>query len=107
MRPVTRSTSTHPPLCHNHRGAPSSGKLSFTRKARRTTNRRSVISCGLPIVNSFGLPSTYSARTLMASQKNSRLRSEEHTSELQSPVHLVCRLLPEKKNYTLQSAPAP
>src|SRR5690348_17913979 len=26
------------------------------------------------------------------------LRSEEHTSELQSPVHLVCRLLLEKKN---------
>src|SRR5690348_17455083 len=25
-------------------------------------------------------------------------RSEEHTSELQSPVHLVCRLLLEKKN---------
>src|SRR5258708_11495587 len=28
---------------------------------------------------------------------NSMLRSEEHTSELQSPDHLVCRLLPEKK----------
>src|SRR5690348_17867119 len=27
-------------------------------------------------------------------------RSEEHTSELQSPVHLVCRLLLEKKNVT-------
>src|SRR5689334_24197837 len=25
-------------------------------------------------------------------------RSEEHTSELQSQFHLVCRLLPEKKN---------
>src|SRR5437764_11741251 len=24
-------------------------------------------------------------------------RSEEHTSELQSPMYLVCRLLPEKK----------
>src|SRR5690554_7589874 len=27
-----------------------------------------------------------------------RLRSEEHTSELQSRPHLVCRLLLEKKN---------
>src|SRR5258708_18279608 len=26
-------------------------------------------------------------------------RSEEHTSELQSPDHLVCRLLLEKKKY--------
>src|SRR5438552_14364760 len=27
------------------------------------------------------------------------VRSEEHTSELQSPDHLVCRLLLEKKNH--------
>src|SRR5437764_10901780 len=27
-------------------------------------------------------------------------RSEEHTSELQSPMYLVCRLLLEKKNQT-------
>src|SRR5690348_17858003 len=29
--------------------------------------------------------------------RHCHLRSEEHTSELQSPVHLVCRLLLEKK----------
>src|SRR5438876_5713294 len=35
-------------------------------------------------------------------------RSEEHTSELQSPVHLVCRLLLEKKKTSeLQSTLAP
>src|SRR6266581_9173602 len=32
-------------------------------------------------------------------------RSEEHTSELQSPVHLVCRLLLEKKNFCLRASP--
>src|SRR6267154_5355849 len=32
-----------------------------------------------------------------------RPRSEEHTSELQSPVHLVCRLLLEKNNQPLYS----
>src|SRR5438876_6912588 len=31
------------------------------------------------------------------------LRSEEHTSELQSPVHLVCRLLLEKKKIFIHS----
>src|ERR1022692_4241054 len=36
-------------------------------------------------------PSTYSSRYV-------RPRSEEHTSELQSPCNLVCRLLLEKKN---------
>src|SRR5437762_6773217 len=30
--------------------------------------------------------------------KTGTLRSEEHTSELQSPMYLVCRLLLEKKN---------
>src|SRR2546422_2928214 len=29
---------------------------------------------------------------------NNDMRSEEHTSELQSRLHLVCRLLLEKKN---------
>src|SRR5438552_7541027 len=39
-------------------------------------------------------------RLLFASEQLSApmmLRSEEHTSELQSPDHLVCRLLLEKK----------
>src|SRR5438552_16341737 len=31
-------------------------------------------------------------------------RSEEHTSELQSPDHLVCRLLLEKRNTYLKSS---
>src|SRR5205809_1878315 len=31
--------------------------------------------------------------------KAMNLRSEEHTSELQSRLHLVCRLLLEKKKY--------
>src|SRR4051794_41595942 len=32
------------------------------------------------------------------------VRSEEHTSELQSPVHLVCRLLLEKKKDSEEQA---
>src|SRR5450755_5118387 len=35
---------------------------------------------------------------------DARVRSEEHTSELQSPVHLVCRLLLEKKKTQKQTA---
>src|SRR5437879_10540927 len=31
------------------------------------------------------------------------LRSEEHTSELQSPMYLVCRLLLEKKKYKINN----
>src|SRR5256885_13049489 len=41
-------------------------------------------------------------RTVALINANFRLfrRSEEHTSELQSPCNLVCRLLLEKKNIT-------
>src|SRR6202000_3538700 len=43
----------------------------------------------------------------MAAVRSRTTRSEEHTSELQSPVHLVCRLLLEKKtNYQLDSLPS-
>src|SRR5256885_11895178 len=42
-------------------------------------------------------------RACMSSQNGSlgaKHRSEEHTSELQSPCNLVCRLLLEKKKHT-------
>src|SRR5260364_461144 len=42
------------------------------------------------------IPSCWSAR-LACAHGALRRRSEEHTSELQSPDHLVCRLLLEKK----------
>src|SRR5256885_8627129 len=37
------------------------------------------------------------ARASEEPQQRTHLRSEEHTSELQSPCNLVCRLLLEKK----------
>src|SRR4051794_8561606 len=42
-------------------------------------------------------PAVVSIRTRQGSGTGFLARSEEHTSELQSPVHLVCRLLLEKK----------
>src|SRR5690348_18224646 len=44
------------------------------------------------------LPETPLLFLLLLSSSWLMHRSEEHTSELQSPVHLVCRLLLEKKN---------
>src|SRR5438094_1136500 len=37
-------------------------------------------------------------RLVLGDQLSPDIRSEEHTSELQSPYDLVCRLLLEKKN---------
>src|SRR5689334_24218049 len=44
---------------------------------------------------------------LACAPSGARCRSEEHTSELQSQFHLVCRLLLEKKNENKRQAPAP
>src|SRR2546426_9094125 len=39
------------------------------------------------------------------SVRQREIRSEEHTSELQSPCNLVCRLLLEKKNHPRHPTP--
>src|SRR2546429_6454854 len=46
------------------------------------------------------VPSGESSTSSQPSRAQSRSRSEEHTSELQSRLHLVCRLLLEKKKNT-------
>src|SRR5690348_18001003 len=58
----------------------------------------------LPICKEAGVRSIVTAGSDAKCQQCLKLgadveleRSEEHTSELQSPVHLVCRLLLEKK----------
>src|SRR5688500_19964487 len=45
----------------------------------------------------LGLIGSSIARAAREALPGMRLRSEEHTSELQSPCNLVCRLLLEKK----------
>src|SRR5437764_8921644 len=44
-----------------------------------------------------GQPANSGALARTTPESLSRPRSEEHTSELQSPMYLVCRLLLEKK----------
>src|SRR5438094_1328186 len=63
-----------------------------------TTLFRSVrtISTGVSYRPPFG-------EFLCSPQPSSRNRSEEHTSELQSPYDLVCRLLLEKKKKTIHN----
>src|SRR5258708_22566359 len=46
-------------------------------------------------VDMFGTPGAFAFNVGREYDRNGR--SEEHTSELQSPDHLVCRLLLEKK----------
>src|SRR5260370_8254125 len=53
------------------------------------------------------LGSRATSRSVSALVRNKRSRSEEHTSELQSHLNLVCRLLLEKKKsrYRPHSSP--
>src|SRR5258708_16221214 len=69
-----------------------------------TTLFRSLsVDCGAGGVGTVRLPAVASGVTRNALIRprslitSTMLRSEEHTSELQSPDHLVCRLLLEKK----------
>src|SRR5258708_14251730 len=51
-----------------------------------------------PNVQRFPTSELAVRRALHHAISKDAIRSEEHTSELQSPDHLVCRLLLEKKN---------
>src|SRR2546426_6740436 len=63
-------------------------RSSFYIDARRTT----MSGEGFALIGALGL-------------ERLAARSEEHTSELQSPCNLVCRLLLEKKNIPANSLP--
>src|SRR2546429_7127991 len=63
-------------------------KIAYRRKLQRRMAALGILPCGSHLRPPRPLRSRYSG---------SRARSEEHTSELQSRLHLVCRLLLEKK----------
>src|SRR2546426_7071226 len=52
---------------------------------------------GLDGPSALGLHEGHDGRGVYAAGEEGAERSEEHTSELQSPCNLVCRLLLEKK----------
>src|SRR5947199_2496292 len=65
-----------------------------------------VVEVGAPVnLHQPPRPSTVLHRLWPIGVPSSTSRSEEHTSELQSLRHLVCRLLLEKKTYTLRDLP--
>src|SRR6266487_516303 len=73
---------TKPRMCSSQRSQ---------RRGSTAANRRRVMSRASPTIP------TATGTFFPISARSRSMRSEEHTSELQSPVHLVCRLLLEKK----------
>src|SRR5438309_10910870 len=59
------------------------------------TSRRSAEQIAREMDSVVGLLDAFTSKDMVSF--NAKVRSEEHTSELQSQFHLVCRLLLEKK----------
>src|SRR5256885_10994421 len=72
-----------------------------------TTLFRSHRSLAPPVAGCSIVSRTRRASSVPSSPRVSRKRSEEHTSELQSPCNLVCRLLLEKKKSRRESTDFP
>src|SRR5690348_17459783 len=76
-------------------------------RSRDRSSRRRFLSADVAAISEHALveASVAAARLDIAGDRHrlehspvrSARRSEEHTSELQSPVHIVCRLMLEKK----------
>src|SRR2546429_5792753 len=69
----------------------------FRSSSARPTNGQKSEFPVFPLGQTASWPQDPSAHREIAPRAIPSLRSEEHTSELQSRLHLVCRLLLEKK----------
>src|SRR5258708_10431995 len=81
------------------RRPPRSTLFPYTTLFRSSASRPCRSRRGHPVGDLFLRP----GRPLAFTQREAQ-RSEEHTSELQSPDHLVCRLLLEKKKTNVPRA---
>src|SRR2546430_10354747 len=77
------------------RRPPRSTLFPYTTLFRSNVPRRSRLSLKMCHAAQPPFPSAFNVQV----QFSSLIRSEEHTSELQSQSNLVCRLLLEKKNW--------
>src|SRR5258708_15993297 len=74
-----------------------SGKALGGASGGYTAGRKDIVELLRQRSRPYLFSNTLAPAIAAASLKVLELRSEEHTSELQSPDHLVCRLLLEKK----------
>src|SRR2546426_6961394 len=109
-----RTTSTvRRPTCSTSSSVVKRWRLNRTEECARSALAPSAATTydGSKVAEVHAEPEASAASRLRARSTDSpstcakeRFRSEEHTSELQSPCNLVCRLLLEKKNAALNSS---
>src|SRR5689334_24625373 len=91
-RPPRSTLFPYTTLFRSHQPA-DSAVPALIRLARTAALRRAVCTSSATFVRVASALS----RPALPAEVRAALRSEEHTSELQSQFHLVCRLLLEKK----------
>src|SRR5437762_7538913 len=98
-----------PHLVHPARKTSESSLILITTSDELPVNKRAfVVNCPLIalVFCVIGAGPALAQTFEIGGQSSPQPRSEEHTSELQSPMYLVCRLLLEKKkkkkNITIQ-----
>src|SRR5690348_18429310 len=98
---MTRTTHIYPIFIDMLRRPPRSTLFPYTTLFRSGVpgdlDRQLAARAHAPRQDAGQRPATLLTRHERLDQRRGAPRSEEHTSELQSPVHLVCRLLLEKK----------
>src|SRR5258708_14155950 len=85
------------------RVSPTSSSMGYSRLGWNQRHFQPPLNTCLPIFNDGIFPFTGTWGHPLIPET---LRSEEHTSELQSPDHLVCRLLLEKKKIETNIPPS-
>src|SRR2546426_6765344 len=83
------------------RGRPVAGCPDSPRTRSFSDWKRNLSTCSSTMNSVSPTSSTFTQRIIWRTIVSMCLRSEEHTSELQSPCNLVCRLLLEKKKQIL------
>src|SRR6266487_4800746 len=81
-------------------GGPANRRRARSSEYRRLASTVEFVPSVMESPSATTAPVSGAVSTSTPSSRYHELRSEEHTSELQSPVHLVCRLLLEKKKNT-------
>src|SRR2546422_8488756 len=87
---------------------PTSHRMNAVRSVLTFESMMALMACLNPsstaVRTSFPCCNSSRMRSKISTFASTAMRSEEHTSELQSRLHLVCRLLLEKKNLADPSA---
>src|SRR3989454_5810546 len=101
MRPASLRFSPPPPLST---ATPAESYPRYSKRLKPSTKTETAsLGPTYPTIPHTAqvLPRLRSSNGSPVIARPNRVRSEEHTSELQSPCNLVCRLLLEKKKNTV------